>query len=55
MIWIIFGILAYIAGGIVSYKFFLNDVDTTFEKIWFSIFWICLPPLYLIHYIHNKE
>ena len=54
MIWIILSIVIYVICGILAYKYGLNDIESKFEKIWFSIFWILLVPLYIIHYIHNN-
>jgi hypothetical protein len=50
MIWWI--LLIWIIGFVVSY--FVGDWETLFEKIWLSIFWPVIFPLYIIHYIHNK-
>lgn len=51
---IIIGIIWFI-GIFVSYFLVMKNWDnSTFEKIWFSVVWPVLIPLYGIHYLHNK-
>ena len=48
-------ILVYLLIAVLTYFFYFKDdgSHTTFEKIWFSIFWIVLPILVLIHKLNN--
>lgn len=51
--WYIIGIIVWLIGVFVSYKYF--DLGTTkAEKIYFSIIWPLLVPLYIVHWIHNN-
>ena len=54
--WIALSIVLYLVISFVAYKFvFSKNKDyTKFEQIWFSVFWILLLPLWLIHFIYNK-
>lgn len=55
MIYWFIGIIAYILIAIFAYKKYISKIDTTkFEKIWFSIFWITLLPLYCIRKIQEN-
>ena len=54
--WYIILLAIWIIGIPVSYfKFIKNFDNNQFEKITFSIIWPLLLPLYLIHYLHNKD
>lgn len=44
----------YILGIIITYDVIKNWNNTNFEKIWFSIVWPILAPLYIIHWLYNK-
>ena len=49
------GIIIYIAIAILTYYFYFRNQDiSNFEKIWDSIFWIAMIPLFVIHKIHNS-
>lgn len=51
--WIIAAII-YVIGIFVSYYCIIKDWNQClFNKIWFSIFWIALIPLYGIHKLYN--
>ena len=55
----IYGIIAaiiWIVGIFLVYKYYFKEStsNTKFEKIYFSIMWPLLVPLYVIHYAHNK-
>lgn len=53
MAWLIV-LIVWLIGIVVAYKFIISKWDNTkFEKVWFSIIWPCLIPLYIIHLIHN--
>lgn len=52
MIYWIIGILAYVVGACVSFML-LGKGLTWFEKVWFSVFWVCLLPLWLIWYVYT--
>lgn len=55
MIYWIIGIVIYILIGIFAYKKYLSKMDdSTFNKIWLSVFWITLLPLYGIRKIQEK-
>ena len=52
--WIIAAII-YVIGIFVSYYCIIKDWNQClFNKIWFSIFWIALIPLYGIHILYNR-
>lgn len=54
MIYWIIGIIAYILIGVFSYKKYISKMDLTkFEKIWFSVLWVTLLPLYGIRKIQE--
>ena len=55
-IWIIVAIV-WIVGIFVAYNKYISKWDgkTKAEKIYFSIIWPLVLPLYLIHYLHNRE
>jgi hypothetical protein len=44
----------YIVGIFITYEFIEDWNKTKFEKIWFSIVWPILVPLYIIHWLYNK-
>ena len=45
----------YIIIAILAYVFYFKNQDiSTFEKIWDSVFWIAMIPLFVIHKIHNS-
>ena len=55
----IYGIIAaivWIIGIFLVYKYYFKEStsNTKFEKIYFSIIWPLLLPLYAIHYTHNN-
>lgn len=56
MIWWIIAAIIYIAGIFISYKTVISKwtKQSTFNKIWFSIFWIVLIHLYGIHILYNR-
>ena len=49
------GIIAYVIIAILAYFLVFKNWDnkSNFEKIWYSIFWIAVLPLYAIHAIHK--
>lgn len=53
-IWIIIAIV-YIVLGILGYLFIIRKwkTPTKFEKIWYSVFWIALIPLWMLHKAYN--
>ena len=52
-IWIIIAIV-YVVIGIAAYFLFINKWDKSqAEKIWYSIFWLPLIPLWILHKIYN--
>ena len=53
-IWIIIAIV-YIVLGILGYLFIIRkwETPTQFEKIWYSVFWIALIPLWMLHKAYN--
>ena len=54
MIYWIIGIIVYIIIGIFGYQKLFSKMDATkFEKIWYSVFWIALVPLYGIRKIQE--
>ena len=55
MIYWILVLVLWIVGGIFSYNKYISKWNKSkFEKIWFSVLWPAIVPLYLIHYIHNN-
>ena len=53
MIWAIVA-LVWLIGVFVTYKYGLKDANQSmFDRIWLSIVWPTLIPLFIIHYIHN--
>ena len=44
----------WVIGTIIAYHFIKNWNKNKFEKIWFSIVWPVLAPLYIIHWLYNK-
>ena len=55
--WINVGIVAaviWIIGFIPAYKKIKKWGKSTFETIWYTIFWPVLILLYLIHKVHNS-
>ena len=56
MIWWIVAAILYIIGIFIAYYCFIEKWEDRikFEKVWFSCFWVVLPPLYLIHRIYNR-
>lgn len=55
----IYGIIAFIVwlvGAILTYSMMFENTKTqsTFNKVWFSIFWPGVILLYPIHYCYNK-
>lgn len=56
MKWLIIILVIWIIGMFVAYKKYISKWDNSmFEKIWFSILWPVLLPLYGIWYLHNKN
>jgi positive regulator of sigma E activity len=56
MIWIIIVLLVWIIGGFIAYNKYINKWEdkSKGEKVYFSVIWPLLLPLYLIHWIHNN-
>lgn len=53
--WYLIVLVVWLAGIGIAYNKFISKWDnSTFEKIWFSIVWPLLIPLYLIHWVNNK-
>lgn len=52
--WIIVAICWLVGIFVAYFKFIKNWDNSTFEKIWFSVLWPCLIPLYIIYWIHNN-
>lgn len=51
----IIALIIYAIIGILCYFTVAKKLNQTgFNRIWCSIFWITLIPLYFIHVIHNK-
>ncbi len=50
--WYFVAFLIWAIGGVITY--ILLDTKKGFERVWLSIFWPVLIPLYLVHYLHNK-
>lgn len=52
--WIIAAVV-WLIGIFVAYKCVIKKWDnfSTFEKIWFSVFWPALVPLFIFHYIRT--
>ena len=47
--------LIWIVGSFVAYNRYISKWDNPKgEKIYFSIIWPLVAPLYVIHYLHNK-
>ena len=45
----------YVIIAILAYLFYFKNQDiSNFEKIWNSVFWIAMIPLFVIHKIHNS-
>lgn len=55
MNWIIIAIIWFV-GIFVAYNKYISkwDSQTKTAKIYFSIIWPLVLPLYLIHYLHNR-
>ena len=55
MIWIIV-LLVWIIGGFIAYNKYISKWEdkSKDEKVYFSVIWPLLLPLYLIHWIHNN-
>jgi hypothetical protein len=49
-------ILVYLLIAFCAYEFVISKWEnhSKFEKIYFSVIWILLLPLYGIHWIHNR-
>lgn len=48
-------IAAYVAIGLLAYLFIFDEWDKpTWEKVWYSVFWIALIPLWILHKIWNN-
>ena len=49
-------IIAYLIIAAAVYYFKVKDWtgSSTFEKIWYSLFWIVMIPLYGIYRLHNR-
>ena len=53
--WYIILLVIWIVGIFVSYNKYISKWDKSkVEKIYFSIIWPLVLPLYGIHYYHNK-
>lgn len=54
IVWLIIGII-YVIGILLSYNLVISKWDNPmFEKVWFSVVWIALIPLYVVYWLHNK-
>ena len=48
-------VVVYIIGIILSYKFVTSKWNNSkIENIYYSLIWVLLIPLFIVHYIHNK-
>ncbi len=47
------GLLIYIVGIFAAYKYIFSkwEKNSKFERVWFSVVWPCLIPLFIIHMI----
>lgn len=55
MLYWFIGIILYVLIAFFAYKkYFVKFDTTTFEKIWFSIFWIAVLPLYGVRKIQEQ-
>ena len=56
MIYWIIGVLVYLVIAYFAYAKIIKNWDghSQFEKIYFSLIWILILPLYGIHWIHNQ-
>jgi len=46
----------YVLAAVLTYVCVCRKWDNpTYEKVWFSIFWIALLPLWVIHAVYNAE
>jgi hypothetical protein len=55
MIYWVLGIIAYLIIAALTYQFYMKKSESheTWEKIMLSLSWFALPPLWIIHKIHN--
>ena len=56
MIYWIIALIVWVVGIFVAYNCYISKWEgkSKAEKIYFSIIWPLVLPLYLIHYLHNK-
>ena len=48
-------VVVYIIGIILSYKFITSKWNNSkIENVYYSLIWVLLIPLFIVHYIHNK-
>ena len=52
MVWISILAVVWAIGFFYSYGFVFNDYD---NRVWFSVFWPCMLPLWVIHKINNRK
>ena len=52
--WIIIAAIWIIGIPVAYFAFMKKWENPTWEKIYFSIIWPLLIPLYIIHFIHNR-
>lgn len=47
----------WIIGGLIAYFYFIKKMEnkTSFEKIWYSVVWPALIPLYIIHVLNKAK
>ena len=50
-------LFVYVVGIIVSYFCFFCKWENhpAWERIYFAVIWPLILPLYIIHYLHNKD
>ena len=56
MVYWIVALVIWLLGIYVAYDRFIGKWEnhSKFERIYFSVLWPLVLPLYLIHYLHNK-
>lgn len=54
MIYLVISLVVWFVGIFIAYNKVINKWDNPKgEKIYFSIIWPLMLPLYLVHYVHN--
>lgn len=53
MIWY-FIIAVWLIGAVITHCLIKKWDNSKFEKIWYSVFWPVLIPLFIIHWVHNR-